>query len=357
LGDTLSVQTSRTGFELVEGTDLGEPGRALQASLGVPLAADGTTWITPEVPDGAKPLIRDDLLNFEGGVLMVVRGIDPPMNEAELSQRIANMRLVEEYRPVQYVRTKVLGLTPSGNGFSAFAVLSHPGEDAGGAMAGTFAQMERDLLGDALRREQAIPAINFDPAIAGNTAQLAGVAIILSWLALVAYLWLRFGSFWWGVAAVICLIHDVLIVVGLIAASAWVSGTFFGNILGIESFKIDLAMVAALLTVIGYSVNDTIVVFDRIRENRGRLTEINMRVLNASVNQTLSRTVMTSLTTLVVVLVMYIWGGAGIHGFSFALLMGVLFGTYSSVAIASPLLLGFRKALLAEAKTAEPATS
>jgi len=127
-----------------------------------------------------------------------------------------------------------------------------------------------------------------------------------------------------------------------------------GQWLGItEAFKIDLPMVAAFLTVIGYSVNDTIVVFDRIRENRGKLTTISPGILNRSINQTLARTLLTSGTTLIVVIIMYVWGGQGIHAFSYALLAGVLFGTYSSIAIASPLLLGFKKALVTKVAAAD----
>ena len=120
--------------------------------------------------------------------------------------------------------------------------------------------------------------------------------------------------------------------------------------LGLESFKINLPMVAALLTVIGYSVNDTIVVFDRIRENRGRLTTVSEQVINDSINQTLPRTLLTSFTTFLVVFIMYNWGGSGIiHAYSFALMVGVIFGTYSSIAVASPLILGFKQALMAKA--------
>ena len=173
-------------------------------------------------------------------------------------------------------------------------------------------------------------------------------AIILSWVAIVLYLWLRFGSVQWGLAAVICLIHDVIIVVGLLAASGWLHETIVGEALMIESFKIDLAMIAAILTVIGYSVNDTIVVFDRIRENRGRLTTVSSEIINASINQTLPRTLLTSFTTFVVVLIMYVWGGPGIHPFNYALLAGVVFGTYSSIAVASPILMGFKRALIAK---------
>ena len=111
------------------------------------------------------------------------------------------------------------------------------------------------------------------------------------------------------------------------------------NALLIRDFKIDLPMVAALLTIVGYSLNDTIVVFDRIRENRGKLKDVTLPMINVSINQTLSRTVLTSMTTMLAVVVMYTAGGAGIHGFSFAMIIGVMVGTYSSLAIASPLLL------------------
>jgi len=158
-----------------------------------------------------------------------------------------------------------------------------------------------------------------------------------------------------GLAAVICLVHDVFIVVGMVAASGWLYNSFLGRALGLEAFKIDLAMIAAILTVIGYSVNDTIVVFDRIRENRGKLTTVSVPVINKSINQTLARTLLTSGTTFIVVFIMYAWGGQGLRAFNYALLMGIIFGTYSSVAVASPLLMGFKQALVVKAVDVAPA--
>ena len=105
-----------------------------------------------------------------------------------------------------------------------------------------------------------------------------------------------------------------------------------------DDFKVDLPMVAAILTVIGYSLNDTIVVFDRIRENRGKVSGLTANVINQSLNQTLSRTVLTSITTFLVVCILYVIGGKGVHGFSFALMIGVVVGTYSSIGVATPLL-------------------
>jgi SecD/SecF fusion protein len=107
----------------------------------------------------------------------------------------------------------------------------------------------------------------------------------------------------------------------------------------LESFKISLPILAAFLTIIGYSLNDTIVVFDRIREVRGKSPHLSAEMINKSINLTLSRTLLTSLTTLIVVVILYFLGGPGIHGFAFALVIGVVAGTYSSVFIASPVLL------------------
>ena len=111
----------------------------------------------------------------------------------------------------------------------------------------------------------------------------------------------------------------------------------------IEDFKISLPVIAAFLTIIGYSLNDTIVVFDRVREVRGKNREITVDMLNRSVNSTLSRTLLTSLTTLFVVATLYVIGGSGIHSFAFALVIGVVVGTYSSIFVASPTLLLLNK--------------
>ena len=173
--------------------------------------------------------------------------------------------------------------------------------------------------------------------IAGQTQLQALAAIIASLLGIIAYVWIRFQNVAFGLAAVIALVHDVLIVLGAIALSHWLAGAF--SFLGVDEFKISLEIVAALLTVIGYSLNDTIVVFDRIREVRGKRQEITAEMINTSISQTLSRTILTSVTTFIVVFILYWFGGDAIHGFAFALVIGVLVGTYSSIFIASPALL------------------
>ena len=135
--------------------------------------------------------------------------------------------------------------------------------------------------------------------------------------------------------------HDLFFTLGIIALCHYVAEFVPGlaSLLLIQDFKIDLPAVAALLTLVGYSVNDTIVVFDRIREVRGRNPGLNEDLINRSVNQTLSRTIWTSFTIFLVVMVLYLFGGEGVHLFAFIMVIGVIVGTYSSIFVASPLLM------------------
>ncbi|WP_020468283.1 protein translocase subunit SecDF [Zavarzinella formosa] len=181
----------------------------------------------------------------------------------------------------------------------------------------------------------------FDGTLASETRSRALYAIVASWIAILMYLWFRFGNWTFGAAALICLIHDLCFTLGAIAACYYLHDTFIGKIFGLQDFKIDLPAVAALLTLVGYSVNDTIVVFDRIKEVRGKNPALNEQMINDSVNQTLSRTVLASLTTFLVVIVLYAFGGEGVHLFAFVMVVGVIVGTYSSIYIAAPLLLVF----------------
>ena len=173
--------------------------------------------------------------------------------------------------------------------------------------------------------------------VAGKMQRTAILALLTSLLGIILYIWIRFQRVIFGLAAVVALVHDVLVTLGAIALSYWLAGVF--GFLLIEEFKISLPIVAALLTIIGYSLNDTIVVFDRIREVRGKSPDLTGDMINRSINQTLSRTILTSFTTLIVVLILYFIGGDGIHGFAFALVVGVTVGTYSSIFVASPALL------------------
>jgi SecD/SecF fusion protein len=184
---------------------------------------------------------------------------------------------------------------------------------------------------------------NFDAQLAAETSRRAMYAILASWGAILLYLWFRFGNWTFGLSAVLCLIHDLCFTLGLIAFCHYVVAymPWLATLLRLEDFKINLPAVAALLTLVGYSVNDTIVVFDRIREVRGKNPLLTPQMINDSVNQTLSRTLLASLTVFLVVGVLYLFGGEGVHLFAFVMVVGVIVGTYSSIYVASPLLLMF----------------
>ena len=146
----------------------------------------------------------------------------------------------------------------------------------------------------------------FDGTVAGETRMLALIATIASWLIIIAYLWWRFHSFTYGLAAVLAVVHDVLITLGAIAVSYWLARIpYVSSILQIDQFKIDLPIVAAFLTLIGFSVNDTIVIFDRIREIKGKTPVLTDKMVNDALNQTLSRTILTSFTAWLVVVILF----------------------------------------------------
>lgn len=181
---------------------------------------------------------------------------------------------------------------------------------------------------------------NFGSTVAGEMRILAIAAAVASWVIIIVFLWWRFKSFTYGLSAVLALVHDVLITLGAVSATYWLALVpGISNIFMIEQLKIDLPMVAAFLALIGFSVNDTIVIFDRIRENKGKSPHFTKKLVNDAINQTLSRTVLTTLTAWMVVVVLYVMGGEGLHGFAFALVVGFLAGTYSSVFIATPILI------------------
>ncbi|HEV7674215.1 MAG TPA: protein translocase subunit SecF [Candidatus Angelobacter sp.] len=164
------------------------------------------------------------------------------------------------------------------------------------------------------------------PQVGGQLKKQATLAVGFSLLAMLVYLWFRFELIY-GVAAVVAVFHDTLITVGAFS---------------LTNQEITLTVIAAILTLVGYSMNDTIVVFDRIRENvklmrRESLAEI----VNKSINQTLSRTILTSGLTFLTVLSLYLFGGEVLHGFSFALVVGIIIGTYSSIAVAAPMLVAY----------------
>ncbi len=162
------------------------------------------------------------------------------------------------------------------------------------------------------------------PKVSGELIQTAFIAVSLAVVAILFYIWLRF-EWQFAVGAVVALAHDVALTIGI-----------FSEL----QIKFDLAIIAALLTIVGYSINDTVIVFDRVRENLRKYKKLPLKdVLNMSINETLSRTIMTSLTTMLALLSLFILGGDVIRGFVFAMMWGVLIGTYSSIFVASAILL------------------
>ncbi len=162
------------------------------------------------------------------------------------------------------------------------------------------------------------------PKVSGELIQTAAIAVVLAIAAVLVYIWLRF-EWQFALGAVLALVHDVVLTIGI-----------FSEL----QIKFDLAIIAALLTIVGYSLNDTVVVFDRVRENLRKYKKKPLNeVLNISINETLSRTFMTSVTTLLALIALFVLGGDVIRGFVFAMIWGVIVGTYSSIFVASAALL------------------
>ena len=164
---------------------------------------------------------------------------------------------------------------------------------------------------------------NVGPKVSAELLQSGVIAIALSLAAMLLYIWIRF-EWQFSLGAIVALFHDVIITLGVFS---------------LFSLEINLSIVAAVLTIVGYSMNDTVVIFDRVRENLRKFSDIKIfELTNISINQTLSRTIITSATTLLALLSIFIFGGEILKGFSLAMILGVIFGTYSSIYIANPIL-------------------
>ena len=308
---------------------------------------------TQQIPQNATTVgqligstARGDLSDYRGGVLILVEDIEPAASLEDITKRIDRMRQQPEYaRDAGGREVEVFGVKRAeGDGYIAVAVAVYDPDmnyfkNNPEVVDERVASNEWTLVSTALSQPQSLEQVSsFSSQIAETMKANAIVAVILSLLGILAYIWFRFGSLRYSLAAIVALLHDVLVTLGALALAGYVSHiAFFSQNLKIEAFQIDLGVIAALLTVIGYSLNDTIVILDRIRENRGKRPLPTQEIVNNSINQTISRTVLTSVTTLVAIVIIYWAGGGGIRPFAFALLVGILVGTYSSVAVAAPL--------------------
>ena len=168
---------------------------------------------------------------------------------------------------------------------------------------------------------------NVGPKVSAELLRSGVIAIALSLAAMLLYIWIRF-EWQFSLGAILALFHDVIITLGVFS---------------VFSLEINLSIVAAVLTIVGYSMNDTVVIFDRVRENLRKYADVKIfELTNISINETLSRTIITSITTLLALLSIFIFGGEILKGFSLAMILGVIFGTYSSIYIANPVLVSLK---------------
>jgi SecD/SecF fusion protein len=336
MGDNLKRQ-SKIDFTFVG--DNGKPFPVTEGTL---------REVIPGMPTDGPAI---DITNYLDGAVMYFTQLTPPVAPEVLMTRLRNMRLQPDYAELPWRQFEVLGVSPTGTSddegralFNSIAVVvldnQYPFSQDPEGWAELLAQPELDLVTAALGTEQSLRKVStFKPQIASQSQQKAIIALVLSWVMIVAYLWIRFGKPSYGVAGVVALIHDVLIALAAVGISGFLGQTGLFHFMLIHDFPINMTIVAAFLTIIGYSINDTIVVFDRIRETRGRLGQVTPDVINTSINQCLARTIMTSLTTMVVLLTMYIFGGDSIRGFNYCMIVGIITGTYSSIAVAAPILM------------------
>jgi SecD/SecF fusion protein len=355
------VVTVETDRPLVQAAILAVLGDKLSVQRSLHFAAKVDDDVTREpyfvienedryLADVLETSAQTSILDFRGGV-----AIDVQLDESEQAVSVetvrARIREVGLQPEFEQFRSREMEVFPLGDevvsadgtkGYKRFAVCAVDesllyDEDElqwGEVVAGSvLAQVEA-----ALGSEKSLSkVIQFAPQVAGQARNKALFAMILALTAIAFYIWVRFGNKDFGFAVIVALVHDVVITLGLLGISHYIFNTWFGKMLMLEDFKVDLSLVAAILTVIGYSMNDTIVILDRVRENRGKVGTLNANLINKSINQSMARTLLTSLTSFFVVFVLYVFGGRGVHAFSFALMIGIVTGTYSTIAIASPL--------------------
>jgi preprotein translocase subunit SecF len=245
-------------------------------------------------------------VDFKGGSMVEVQSKSGPADLASLRDRLGRLGLGD-------VQIQSFGASTD--------VLIRVEEQPGGEAAQQAALKKVvDTLGDAFTQRR-IEVVG--PAVSGELRTTGTIAVLASILAIIVYVWFRF-ELQFALGAVVALTHDVLLTVGIFS---------------ILQLEFDLSIVAALLTILGYSVNDTVVVSDRIRENLRKYKKMELdALLDLSINETLSRTILTGTTTLAVLIALYLFGGEVIRNFTFAMLFGVIVGTYSSIFIAAPLL-------------------
>jgi|TARA_B110001450_G_scaffold208803_1_gene199576 preprotein translocase SecF subunit len=249
-------------------------------------------------------------VDFKGGTLIELRTTDKQINISILRKSFNKMNLGD-------VNIKKFG---NENDF----LIKFEKKDKNKDFIGVIKNNLTNSIGDTFnfRRVE-----NVGPKVSSELLKSGIIAIALSLTAMLFYIWIRF-EWQFSLGAILALFHDVVITLG------------FFSLFGLE---INLSIVAAVLTIVGYSMNDTVVIYDRVRENLRKFSDIKIFDLtNISINETLSRTIITSMTTLLALISIYVFGGEILKGFSLAMILGVVFGTYSSIYIANPVLVKLR---------------
>ena len=246
-------------------------------------------------------------VDFKGGTLIELRTENSMTNIAEIRQSFLKMNLGD-------VTVKKFGKE---NDYLAKIEITKSDDE-------NFIKSINDKLSADLGSQINFRRVeNVGPKVSNELLRAGLLAIILSLAAMLFYIWIRF-EWQFSLGAIIALIHDVIITVGIFS---------------FLSYEVNLSIVAAVLTIVGYSMNDTVVIYDRVRENLKKYSTISIsEISDLSTNQTLSRTLITSVTTLLALFSIYIFGGAILKGFSFAMIIGVIVGTYSSIFVATPIL-------------------
>jgi SecD/SecF fusion protein len=358
----VAVGTERIDYQVVSPNDKRQEVRnaVLEAMAGklaitLPSQFDGSgSDYTAAADKQILPIVKSDFsvdgytppaaASHPGGVAIVLKNISPPLTVAKIQERIQNQRNSSSATTTAAIDFAVNAPGDPNNPTSFVVIVgwnesvSYNADQA--KWVDGLAQPLWGLVKDAVNHPPSFEQeTNFDPQVAGEMQRDAFLALLFSVILIMVYIWVRFGNLKYGTATVIALLHDTAFTLAALGFAHYIAAWWPHNPLQIEAFRINLTVVAGILTIMGYSMIDTIVVFDRIRENRGRYGHLNREVINDAINQTLSRTLLTCGTTIMTVSFMYFLGGAGIHGFTFVLLIGILVGTYSSVAIAAPLLL------------------
>ena len=250
-------------------------------------------------------------VDFKGGTLIELRSLDQTLSIGDLRKSFKKLELGD-------VTVKKFGKE---NDYLAKIEITESNDE-------NFIKSINDKLSEDLGEKINFRRVeNVGPKVSSELLQSGIIAISLSLAAMLFYIWIRF-EWQFSIGSIVALFHDVIITIGIFS---------------ILSLEINLSIIAAVLTIVGYSMNDTVVIYDRIRENLNKHTQLNIsETANLSINETLSRTIITSVTTLLALLSIYILGGEILRGFSFAMILGVLIGTYSSIFVASPVLKFFK---------------